>query len=159
MLYNANGQPLSSVPASAIIYTPSVPANWVPTPANVAAALDQLSANNLTRQNSGALGPLATVSFTTTAIAPVMSARYLVIAKLTVTTTGVANVTATLLQGATTLDTSQGGTGGAGPLNLTCIGTFVGTAAPQTFTIQATASAGTLTAAISGLTITVLEDT
>jgi hypothetical protein len=160
MLYNANGSPAGSSNASAVIYVPSVPANWNPSPANVQAALDQLATNNLTKTgNVAALGPLATLALSTPAITPIMSQKYLVLANVSVVASTSSNITATLTQGGTTLDVATSGTGAAGPLNLSCIGVFQGTAAAQAFTITVTTASGTITAVINGLSITVLEDT
>lgn len=96
--------------------------------------------------NAGVIGPLATVTFTTTAIQPQRSGLFMVWGNLSANASGVSNQTGTMLADATVIDNAIAGTGGAGPFDLNFLG-FIQLAknATHTFSVSSVASAGTNT--------------
>ncbi|HEV8549240.1 MAG TPA: hypothetical protein VGQ57_09430 [Polyangiaceae bacterium] len=111
------------------------------------------------RQANGApIGPLATVTFTTTTITPTKSGTFMVWGNLAANASGVSSQTGTLLlDGATVLDTQITGTGAAGPFSMSFLGFVTVSFAAHTFAVQSVASAGTNTIPTGEAAIMFLE--
>lgn len=108
--------------------------------------------------NAAPIGPLLTVTFTTTAITPTKSGTFMVWGNLAANASGVSTQAGTLLlDGVTVLDTQISGTGGAGPFDMSFLGFVTVSFAAHTFAVQATASAGTNTIPAGDAAIMFLE--
>jgi hypothetical protein len=110
-----------------------------------------------TQQASGAIGPLATVTFTTTNILATRSGLVYVTGVLSAQASGVSTQTMTMGIDGVTKCTGRTGTGGAGPFSWTGTFVFQATVANHTYFITAAASAGTDTVAAGEAQISVLE--
>jgi hypothetical protein len=144
-----------------VAFTPSTPANWpVPPPATTGTALDTRAAqtSNLTAFNAAVLPAAASINFSTAAIQPVRSGRFLVTAEFTATISGAGNATLNLQADAVTQASSIVAAGGAGSVHVSVTQIIAVTrTATHTFTAQLSASAGTVTCAAGFCRISVVE--
>jgi hypothetical protein len=136
--------------ATGIGYTVGTATDWFTTaPTTVAAALDALALTSRAGQeaNVAVVGPSDPIKFTTAAVQPVASGKYLVIGTVSADASGASTQVINLYADATVIATGKSGTGGAGPFNGTLVAfVTLSRAATHTFAIEADASAGTNTA-------------
>lgn len=151
----------SGTSAAVVTYTPAVAANWpVPTPTQVAGALDQIALPRAAEfANGGAIGPAATTTFTTPSVVSTGSGLFMVWGVLNANQSGISTQTGTLLlDGVTTLALALAGTGGAGPFAMSFIAVVSVTPnSSHTFAVRAVASLGTNTIPIGEAKIMVVE--
>ncbi len=146
--------------ADIVDYSPTTPGNWGPTPPTTTqGALDSLSnVTNLEQHAAGSLGAAATITFTTPAITPKRSGAYLVMAYICGTANGATTEALELLADAVSI--AQGSTG-VGDSNKFAGALYavagLDPSVPHTFTVRATAAAGTNTAAAGEVRIVTLE--
>ncbi len=142
-----------------IKYVPTTSTNWNPVPATVQNGLDQLAAPNFVQAANNTGTGTGTVSAVTGNIAKKRSGSVTVTCATSGSTSGAATVTVQLKRDSTNIGTTmQAILGAAGPFNIPA--TFVDTlpdTSNHTYTCAATAGAGTITTAASGIEIRAAE--
>jgi hypothetical protein len=138
----------------------AVASDWAnPPPTTLEEAADLLASRAPVQFLAPALGPLATLTFTTPPIVPQKSGRFLVIASIAAAASVASQQTGNLLADAANLGSSLSGTsapGGAAAQTIVAVVSLPNTA-PHTFTANITTSAGTLTAAAGRVRIVAIE--
>lgn len=137
--------------ADRVNYVPGVPANWNPAPGYVAPALDQLVAQNFVQVLAGAGAAAATQSIVTGDLAKKKTGNVRVSGQQSVTTSGAASVTFQLLRDAAAIGPAivqQASAALEVSAQVDWLDTLPDTN-NHTYTIRATASAGTITQAAS----------
>lgn len=151
---------VGQLPAAAAGYVPGFAPSWgASPPTTVANALDKLALpTNLNTQAAGALGPAATITFTSAPFTPTRAGNYLVVATIAGSCSGAATEACELLADAVSLATASVGTANANEFQCTLVGlASISTGAPHTLTVRATASAGNNSAASGGIKVIYLE--
>lgn len=141
-----------------VSFSPATPGNWLPVPADVKTALDQLATPKASMQSAGALGPATSISFTTSAVTPVASGTYLILGTGTGLTVSAAIGTHILQVDGVTVATMQTDSAANRPFNFTIPWVAaLSNASNHTFTVQSSASAGNMTATAGSYRVILLE--